>query len=110
MQSGVVPRQLADWSFRGQEMKRWLVACGFVLAALLPQSTSFAHGYHKGQLSVRHPWTHATPPGAKVAAGYLEIRNSGREPDRLIGASTPVAERVELHALMREGDIVRMRE
>lgn len=91
-------------------MKRWFVACGFVLAALLPQSKGFGHGYNKGEVSVRHPWTRATPPGAKVGAGYLEIRNSGTEPDRLIGASTPAAERVELHVLMREGDVVRMRE
>ena len=81
-----------------------------MLAALLPQSTGFAHAHNKGELSVRHPWTRATPPGAKVAAGYLEIRNSGRQPDRLIGASTPAAERVEVHVLIREGDVLRMRE
>jgi hypothetical protein len=40
----------------------------------------------------------------------LEIRNSAKEPDRLIGASTPAAERVELHVSVREGDVVRMRE
>jgi copper(I)-binding protein len=91
-------------------MKSWFVACGFVLAALLSQSTAFAHGYSKGELSVRHPWTRATPPGTTVGAGYLEIRNSGTEPDRLIGASTPAAKRVELHVLIREGDIVRMSE
>lgn len=69
-----------------------------------------AHGYGKDELQVRHPWVRATPPGAKVAAGYLEIRNSGKEADRVIGASSPVAERVELHVLKREGDVMKMRE
>ena len=69
-----------------------------------------AHGYDKGDIQVRHPWSRATPPGAVTAAGYMEIRNSGRETDRLTGASTPAAERVELHITVREGDVVRMRE
>ena len=69
-----------------------------------------AHSYDKGDIQVRHPWSRATPPGAVTAAGYMEIRNSGREPDRLTGASTPAAERVELHVTLREGDVVRMRE
>lgn len=69
-----------------------------------------AHGYGAGELQVRHPWARATPPGARVAAGYLEIRNSGREVDRVTGAYTPAAERVELHVLVREGDVVKMRE
>lgn len=79
-------------------------------AALLAQSTVLAHGFRQGEMSVRHPWTRATPPGASVAAGYLEIRNGAREPDRLVGAATPLAERVELHVLVREGSVVRMRQ
>ncbi len=89
-------------------MKR-LVASGLLLGALL-QGAALAHNFQKGSLGIRHPWTRATPPGASVAAGYLEIRNSGREPDRVTGASTPVAERVELHVLLREGDVTKMRE
>jgi copper(I)-binding protein len=69
-----------------------------------------AHGYGEGDMQVRHPWTRATPPGAKVAAGYLEIRNLGKAPDRVTGASTPAAERVEFHMTTREGDVMKMRE
>lgn len=81
-----------------------------VAVGVIAQPPAAAHGYGKGGLQVRHPWVRATPPGAKVGAGYLEIRNSGKEPDRVIGASTPAAERVELHVLRREGDIMKMRE
>jgi hypothetical protein len=59
---------------------------------------------------VGHPWTRATPPGAKVAAGYLSVRNSGKLPERILGASSPAAERVELHIQVREGDVLKMRE
>jgi len=83
-----------------------LCAAGGALACL----PAAAHGYDKGDIQVRHPWARATPPGAKVGAGYLEIRNTGKEPDRLIGAESPAAERVELHIQVREGDIVKMRD
>jgi copper(I)-binding protein len=95
-------------------MRSWFSCglCGFglALAALPIALPALAHGFQKGEISVRHPWTRATPPGASVAVGFLEIRNSAREPDRLLGAATPLAERVELHVVTREGDIVRMRE
>jgi copper(I)-binding protein len=81
-----------------------------VASGALSVTPAAAHAYEKGDIQVRHPWSRATPPGAATAAGYLEIRNSGREPDRLLGASTPAAERVELHVTVREGDVVRMRE
>jgi copper(I)-binding protein len=64
----------------------------------------------KGDLEVREAWSRATAPGAKVAAGYLEIRNSGAQPDRLLSASTGVAQRVELHVTQRDGDVMRMRQ
>ena len=34
----------------------------------------------------------------------MEIRNNGKQPDRLIAASTPVAKRVEMHITQREGE------
>ena len=62
------------------------------------------------EIEVRQPWARAPPPGAKVAAGYLEIRNNGKEADRLLSASTPVAKRVEMHITQRDGEVVKMRE
>jgi copper(I)-binding protein len=61
------------------------------------------------QIKVENAWMRATPPGAKLAAGYLNIRNTGAA-DRLLGVSSPVAERVETHVTVHEGDILRMRE
>jgi copper(I)-binding protein len=87
-----------------------LLAVAYVAAGMMAAPPAAAHGYGKGDINVRHPWSRATPPGTAIAAGYMEIRNSGREPDRLKGASTPAAERVELHVTERDGDVIRMRE
>jgi hypothetical protein len=89
---------------------RRLLLPALLLLAALPAAPAAAHGYGAGDVRVRHPWTRATPPGATVAAGYLEIRNSGRTPDRLTGASSPAAAAVEMHVMAREGDVVKMRE
>jgi hypothetical protein len=62
------------------------------------------------QVSIDKPWARATPPAATVAAGYLVIRNQGAAPDRLVSVSSPVAERVELHVHIREGEVVKMRQ
>lgn len=88
--------------------RRFTAAC--FAAAMLAGGPAATHGYGEGDIQVRHPWTRATPPGAKVAAGYLEIRNLGKTPDRVIGASTLAAERVELHLMSHEGDVMKMRE
>jgi len=61
------------------------------------------------QVSVEAPWSRAMPPGAKVAVGFMQLRNAGAA-DRVVGASTPVAGRVEMHITVRDGDVMRMRE
>ncbi|HEU4350860.1 MAG TPA: copper chaperone PCu(A)C [Burkholderiales bacterium] len=88
-------------------MKRGCVALLLVLGHAV---VAGAHSHEKGDIQVRHPWSRATPPGAKVAVGYMEIRNTGTQPDRLIAASTPVANRVEMHVTQREGEVMRMRQ
>ena len=61
------------------------------------------------QITIDKPWARATAPGAKVAAGYLMVKNAGPA-DRLIGATSPTAERVEMHVTQKDGDVARMRE
>jgi periplasmic copper chaperone A len=79
-------------------------------ALLLAAAAAFAHTHEKGDIQVRHPWSRATPAGAKVAVGYMEIRNQGKQPDRLVSATTPVARRVEMHLTRQEGEVMKMRE
>ena len=62
------------------------------------------------QIEISDAWSRATPPGAKVAAGYLTIRNQSAAADRLVGAASPAAARVETHLTEKQGEVMRMRE
>jgi uncharacterized protein YcnI/copper(I)-binding protein len=65
--------------------------------------------YRAGPLLVEQPWSRATPGGAKVAGGYLRITNTGTEPDRLVGGSSEVSGRFEVHEMSMADGIMRMR-
>ena len=81
-----------------------------LLLLVFAASAVLGHSHEKGDIQVRHPWARATPPGTTVAAGYLEIRNNGKEADRLLSATTPVAKRVELHVTEHSDHVAKMRQ
>lgn len=59
--------------------------------------------------TVHNPWARATPPTAKNGAAYLVVKG-GVSGDRLVSASAPVSERVELHTHIMDGGVAKMRE
>lgn len=61
------------------------------------------------QVAINNPWAHATPPGAKIAAGYMVIINRASKPDRLVSATSPAAARVEMHVAARAGGATKSR-
>lgn len=65
--------------------------------------------YRVGPLVVTRLWSRPTPGGARLAAGYLRIANTGSEPDRLIGGSARIAGQLELHVAEMDEGIARMR-
>lgn len=77
-------------------------------AALLLANTAWAHDYQLGPLKIIHPWTRATAPGAAAGGGFLKIENTG-DADRLIGAAAEVSAVVELHTMVMDGEVMRMR-
>jgi hypothetical protein len=62
------------------------------------------------QVSVEQPWSRATPPGAQIGVGFMRLKNAGSAAARVVGASSPVAGRVEMHVTTRDGDVMRMRQ
>ncbi len=62
-----------------------------------------------GDLKIEASWTRATPPGARVGAGYLVITNTGDEPDVLVGGSAPFASLIEIHEMSMIDGTMRMR-
>lgn len=77
--------------------------------AVAPFQSAFAHEFKAGSLEVEHPWSRATPNGAKVAGGYLVVRNSGSTADRLIGATAEIAGRTEIHEMAVKDGVMTMR-
>ncbi|KQQ91031.1 copper chaperone PCu(A)C [Aureimonas sp. Leaf324] len=73
-----------------------VLACATLAAASM---TAEAHEFKVGSIGIEHPWSRATPPGARTGAGYLALSNSGTETDRLVSAASPMAEKVEVHEM-----------
>ena len=44
-----------------------------------------------------------------MAGGYMTITNRGRAPDRLLGGSSAVAGRFEVHSMVTEQGVAKMR-
>ncbi len=82
-----------------------------VAATLLLITPALAHNgvVHLGPLNISAPFTRATLPNAPVGGAYLTIENTGTEDDRLVSATTPVADTVQIHDMAMDGDVMKMR-
>lgn len=86
------------------------IAAALFLAASLATATSAgAHDVKFADFTIEHPWARASAGPARNSAAFMVIRNASAA-DRLIAAAGDVAERVELHTHIMEGDIMRMRQ
>jgi periplasmic copper chaperone A len=92
-------------------MLNWKIALRRTLlaAALAASAPAFAHEFKAGSLEIEHPWSRATPAGAKVAAGYVTIENDGAAPDRLVSATAEIAGRAEIHEMAVSDGVMKMR-
>lgn len=88
-------------------MKRRILIAGIGLLALVPRAR--AHEFRAGPIHIDHPYSRQVPNVRTPGIVYMTISNKGEKPERLLGASSPIAGRIELHANLRDGDIMRMR-
>jgi copper(I)-binding protein len=79
-------------------------------ALTLCVASAYAHEYSAGALRIVHPHARPTAPSQSIGGGYLKLLTTGPGADRLVSASTPVAQSVQLHTMRMEGDVMRMRE
>lgn len=82
------------------------VAATLALSALPAQ----AEDATLGDLVLEHPFSKATPPMARVGAGYLTIHNHGTTPDRLVSVACDCAEASEIHQMRMDGNVMKMQQ
>jgi copper(I)-binding protein len=75
-------------------------AVAFALLAALPARAQ--------TVTADQAWARATAPRAEVGGAYLTLRVADA-PDRLVGGSTPVAAKVEIHEHIHDNGVMRMR-
>ena len=80
-----------------------------VTTALLIAATSFAFAQN-ASIQVEQPWARATPAGASTGAVYLTITNKSHDADRLLSASSDVADKLQFHEMKVVNGIMEMRE
>src|SRR4030081_3331501 len=84
------------------------IACATMLS-YFPDAPVHAEEVKVGDLVITQAWSRATPGGAKVAGGYLTIENKGSAPDRLIGGSADLADKVQVHEMATNNGVMTMR-
>ena len=71
---------------------------------------AFAQEMKLKDLTIEKPFARATAPHQPAGAAYVTIENKGKTADKLTGASSPVAQSVEIHTMTMEGNVMKMRE
>ncbi|MEO3385010.1 copper chaperone PCu(A)C [Mesorhizobium sp. CAU 1741] len=98
--TGGALRAIASPLSRFRSVEERIGILGFTLALVFAMSQSlWAHEFKVADIEIVHPWSRETPAGAKVAAGYLLVRNNGTEDDRLVSVSGEIANRTEIHEM-----------
>lgn len=84
---------------------RHAVAISFLMG--VTASTAFAQ---QSTLTFSDPWIRASVPGQKHGAGYVTITNPSDQATELKAVQSDRAERVELHTILREDGVAKMRQ
>lgn len=83
---------------RRSPLKAWLVVLGLLFGCS-----------QTPEIVVQNAWVRLPVPGRDVMVGYFEIHNATREPVTVTRAHSPDARAVEMHTMMTDGDMMRMR-
>ncbi len=63
-----------------------------------------------GPISIENGWSRATAAAQTVGGGFMTIVNAGKNDDRLVSATSPVAAEVQIHDMKMEDGVMRMRQ
>jgi hypothetical protein len=63
-----------------------------------------------GPIKITQPWTRVTPDASTVAGGFMKITNTGTVPETLTGGSALISHRFEVHEMVMDQGVMKMRE
>src|SRR6202171_4975209 len=86
-----------------------ILAFAFFAVVMGAACEAYSQEIKAGDLVITQAWSRATPGGAKIAGGYLTIENKGTAPDRLIGGSAEVSDRIQDHEMAVNNGVMTMR-
>jgi copper(I)-binding protein len=91
-------------------MMRILLCLAMVLLAPLASPAALAHDYVIGDLKIDHPWARPTTSTRQPGGGFFAIENTGEVDQRLLEVRAEgFAEAIEIHTIIEEDGIFRMR-
>lgn len=79
-------------------------------AAAAFSSIANAQEFKLNSLVIEKPYARETVPNQPAGGAFVTIENKGAVDDKLIGASSPAAKKVELHTMAMDGNVMKMRE
>jgi periplasmic copper chaperone A len=79
-------------------LQRWFIFVAVTLMATVAAA----------QVKVEGAWARPTVPGQQGGGGFVTLTSAAG--DRLVGGSTPLAQRFELHTMAMKGDVMQMRQ
>jgi periplasmic copper chaperone A len=82
------------------------ITCAIILIA----ATFAAFAQTTGSIEIHQPWARATPKGASTGAVYMTLDNKTGNDDRLTGASSDVAAKLQIHEMAVTNGTMQMRE
>jgi periplasmic copper chaperone A len=93
--------------FAGAQIMKTILSAAAVLA--LATGTALAQSDRVGDIRIAGAWAPAmTAAKLTNSAAYMSLTDIGTKPDELISASSPVAQKVELHAFTVENGVYGM--
>lgn len=87
-----------------EQLKRSFVFVSLVVSVFL-NTSAFAN-----DISVEHGYIRATIPGTSVSSAYMDITNKTKNDLVLIGASSSISNRIEIHEHIMSDEMMKMRQ
>lgn len=92
-------------------------AAGLMLAAGLATAAHAAEGGEAmkpaataGAVEIHEPWSRASAGMARAGGAFMMLKNTGEEDRAVVSAASDVAEKVELHTHIKDGEVMKMRQ